>query len=49
MADSYTHETLKYEWTNSTRPSIPYNGQTGHNTDTDVNESWNGTEWVVLG
>jgi hypothetical protein len=36
-------------WTTSTRPSNPVEGQIGYNTDTHQFEGWNGSSWVILG
>ncbi len=36
-------------WTSSTRPTTPYKGQTGFNTETEQFEGYNGTTWVIIG
>jgi hypothetical protein len=35
--------------TSSTRPAVPYEGQTIYETDTDLVRSWNGSSWVTIG
>jgi hypothetical protein len=35
--------------TSTTRPAVPFEGQTIYETDTDSVRSWDGTNWVVIG
>jgi hypothetical protein len=37
------------QWTTTTRPSNPVEGQIGYNTNTHQFEGWNGSSWVILG
>lgn len=36
-------------WTTGTRPSSPFVGQVGFNTDNGAPETWNGAAWVTVG
>lgn len=40
---------LFFTWTTATRPSPPYNGLNGYNTDLDDYEFWNGSFWISHG
>lgn len=47
-SSSWKQKTTIPAWSVSGRPSSPYVGQYGYNTDLDVIERWNGSAWVRI-